>query len=318
MPGSANNIEHIDAIARDLGMNCADDLLRFPPFVQIETVSTCNARCVMCPVEEWKRDTLLMSDDLFGRLVDQIAPHAGTIRGVTIQLDGEPLIDTRLESRIRRLKDIGIRSVVFSTNGSLMAAKRARSILASGVDEVTFSIDGADKKTFEDIRRRLDFDAVVGNLKGFVALRDELGAACRIRIRMAVSERNAHQFEALQAYWSDYLGPGDAVYGKLVHNWGSWQDDYRLPNPVSRETLNGLPCHSPWTSLIVLTDGRVPLCCADYNAETMLGDANTQDLQQIWRGQIAEMVRAGHLREGRNSLEICVDCNIWDSSTQVT
>lgn len=313
----AANRQAIESVARALGAVSVDDLLRFPLFVQIETVATCNARCVMCPVEEWRRDRLLMDDALFARIVGQLAPRADHIRAVTIQLDGEPLIDTRLETRIRRLKEIGIRSVVFSTNGSLMTAKRARSVLDSGVDEVTFSIDGADKDTFEGIRRRLDFDAVVANARGFVALRDRLRAPCRVRVRMAVSERNAHQFPALRAFWTAVLGPGDAVYGKLVHNWGSWQRDYRLPNPLPRDALNASPCQSPWTSLIILTDGRVPLCCADFNARAALGDANTQTIEEIWRGHTARLIRAGHLERGRNSLEMCVDCNMWDPSTQV-
>jgi|GEM_PF-1917759 len=269
--GHSANRHAIEAVAHTLGVASIDALLRFPLFVQIETVATCNARCVMCPVEEWKRDRLLMTDDLFERIVGQLAPRVDHIRAVTIQLDGEPLIDTRLETRIRRLKGIGIRSVVFSTNGSLMTAKRARSVLDSGVDEVTFSIDGADKATFEGIRRRLDFDAVVANARGFVALRDSLGAACRVRVRMAVGPSNAHQFPALRAFWSAILGPGDVVYGKLVHNWGNWQRDYRLPNPLPRDALNARPCQSPWTSLIVLTDGRVPLCCADFRAQAALG-----------------------------------------------
>lgn len=317
LPENPQNRRAIDAIATNLGLESIDELLRFPMFLQIETVASCNARCVMCPVEAWERATLLMRDGLFERIADQIQPHVETLRRITIQLDGEPLIDKKLEDRIRHLKEIGVRLVAFATNGSLMTTERAESILASGIDEVTFSIDGTDKETFEAIRRRLDFDTVVENAKRFLALRDRMNADCRVRVRMAVSEENASQFPTLKSYWSRFMRSGDSVYGKLVHNWGGWRTDYSLPNPISAEVLNALPCQSPWTSLIVLTDGRVPLCCADYNADVRLGDANSRPIQEIWRNQVVANVRAGHLARGRNSMKMCVDCNMWDSSTQV-
>jgi Radical SAM superfamily/Iron-sulfur cluster-binding domain len=317
VPENPANRQAIEDVAQSLGLGSVEELLDFPLFLQFETVSTCNARCLMCPVDEWERATLLMRDDLFERLAKQVEPHVDTVRRITIQLDGEPLIDTKLEDRIGRLKKMGVGLVAFATNGSLMTRKRAERVLASGVDEVTFSIDGAEKETFEAIRRRLDFETVVENAKGFLALRDQMKADCRVRVRMAVGERNASQFPALKAFWSQFMRPGDAVYGKLLHNWGGWRTEYDLPNQISAEELNALPCQSPWTSLIVLTDGRVPLCCADYNAEIHIGDAYTQTIQDIWRNHLFETVRGGHLTQGRESLKMCIDCNMWDASTQV-
>ncbi|MEQ9566734.1 MAG: radical SAM protein, partial [Pseudomonadales bacterium] len=106
----------------------------------------------------------LMSDALFDKICEEITPYADQMRRVTIQLLGEPLLDKKLESKISRLKKIGIKEVFFSTNGSLFTDKRAVSILESGVDEVDFSVDGATKETFEKIRVGLNYDEVVDNI----------------------------------------------------------------------------------------------------------------------------------------------------------
>ena len=69
-----------------------DDLLSFPRFIEIETVNACNARCPMCTIDDWQRNTPTMKDDLFRRIADEIIDHRHEVNRVSLYRDGEPLL----------------------------------------------------------------------------------------------------------------------------------------------------------------------------------------------------------------------------------
>ena len=292
--------------------------LHFPRYFQIETVSRCNARCVMCPVEDWRRDSYLMDQALFEKIVDEISEYRDWVERVTIQLDGEPLIDKKLEDRIRYLKASGIRYVAFASNGSLMNPDRAVRVIDSGVDEVSFSVDGATKQTFEKIRVRLNFDQVVENIEHFVRTRDELHGKTVIRIRMTIQEDNEQEVDSFLSFWRGKLGPNDSVYAKVLHTWGNSDNNYSLPGEYDFDRVNNSPCSSPWTSMVIFSDGRVPLCCCDYNARVYQGSVSENTIQEIWQGKVFTKIRKLHSSRGRKAINMCENCTVWDDGARVT
>ncbi len=304
--------------AQQAGVKTIEDLLYFPKYVQIETVVACNARCVMCPVEEIKRDEPIMTPELFDKILKELSCFSKWVNKVTIQWNGEPLLDKGLEDKIRTLKHAGMRYVSFATNAQLMDGKRAESILASGVDEVSFSLDSVSKDVFEKIRTRLSFEECVVNTENFIKIRDRLGASTRVRIRMTVQDKNVHEVGAFMQYWRKRSGAKDSVYGKLLHNWANWTKDYKLPSGAERsEVLNTSPCISPFGSLVICTDGRAALCCSDYNVSAPMGDFRRSSMQEIWQSAVFAKVRSDHRIRGRQSMPMCVDCNVWDSSAKI-
>jgi hypothetical protein len=61
-----------------------------------------------------------------------------------------------------------------STNGVALTPERARRLARSGIDEVTFSIDGASQATYERYRQRGNFEKAIENLR---AMADEKARA---------------------------------------------------------------------------------------------------------------------------------------------
>jgi hypothetical protein len=55
-----------------------------------------------------------------------------------------------------------------STNGLALNEEKARRLVHSGIDEVTFSIDGASQETYARYRQRGKFDAALANLRTMV------------------------------------------------------------------------------------------------------------------------------------------------------
>ena len=311
------NKEKILRYAQSVGLNSIEELYYFPKFIQIETIAVCNALCIMCPVKDIKRDTRFLSTELFDKITSELAQYADWIERVTIQLNGEPLLDKTLESKIRKMKEIGIKSVSFTTNGSLMTKERAESILVSGIGNIDFSVDGATKETYESIRGNLNYDEVFNNIKQLIKQRNAINPAVSVRLRMTLSEKNAHELKMLGDYWREYFGPQDGVYGKLISSWATWLEGYNLPEGHDPSRLNTSPCISPWGSFPILSDGNVPICCTDFNAQVSMGNVNNSSIRKIWQGEVISKLRELHMTRGRSTVEICSDCFVWEDTTKV-
>ena len=207
--------------------------------------------------------------------------------------------------------------MAFASNASLLNKERARILIRSGIDEVTFSVDGLTAGTFEAIRKPLKFDLCVSNIENFIAARNNVNPDLRIRIRMTMQGKNIEEFGAFVSFWRKRLKSNDRVYGRHWHSWGNWLKNYSLPQEQDGITLNDAPCTSPFGTIFILSDGRVPLCCQDFNGKILLGDVNRSNIQDIWRGTKIARIRKLHLLNGRKSLGLCRDCNLWHPSTVI-
>ena len=67
-------------------------------------------------------------------------------------------------------------------------------------------------------------------------------------------------------------------------------------------------CHRLWTSITVLWDGRVSLCCLDYEGDIEMGDVNRQSLKEIINGELYQEVRKNHING--LFLDKCSKCNM--------
>jgi hypothetical protein len=47
-----------------------------------------------------------------------------------------------------------------------------------------------------------------------------------------------------------------------------------------------IPCYRLWLTFTVLWDGRVSLCCADFDGRNVLGDLRTSTIQEIWNSPL--------------------------------
>ncbi len=141
-----------------------------PHNVFIEVTNHCNLLCETCPrtfVTYEEPQTL--SWENFLAIVEQFPDmERAVLHGI-----GEPLLNKDLPRMIAHLKARGV-FVLFNTNAVLLDEAWARKLIASGLDELRVSIDGADPKTYALIRGAPLFHKVVKNLKQFVEIQKAL------------------------------------------------------------------------------------------------------------------------------------------------
>ena len=118
----------------------------------------------MCPWVALRENDELMARETFSR----IAENFHQAEWVDLSGGGEPLLHPRLPEMVRIAREAGC-EVGFSTNGVLLGPSLAEEFVATRLDWIAFSVDGAIAETYERIRQGARFDQVMANV---AALRD--------------------------------------------------------------------------------------------------------------------------------------------------
>ena len=286
-----------------------------PKNIVIETIFGCNASCTMCPIDmPTKRKKGVMSTDLFKRIVDELAPHSKQIEQMDLFGVGEPLLVKDMPDKVRYVKEKGFKNVGFATNADLLSQEIAERIFEAGLDTIMISIDGTTKEIHESIRRKTDFERVVKNVKHALALRDDSRYKTKFVMRFIRQAKNRHQWEDFKGFWKPLISKekGDIVIGYDIHTWGGEIDVGETPNylPVPED----VPCHHLFDRLIILSDGTVPVCCADmHQANLPIGNCNDNSPIEIYNNSIVQKIREKHLNGKRFDMKICANCTILES-----
>jgi hypothetical protein len=153
--------------ARDLNVGT------LPSRLYVECTAACNISCNQscCAPETGitrTRQAGMLDFDLFQRVIDEAGPSLGRVDFFNY---GEAFLHKRAVEMCEYIKTKYPHIYLYtSTNGLALNEEKARRLVHSGIDEVTFSIDGASQDTYVKYRQRGDFTKALANLR---AMTDE-------------------------------------------------------------------------------------------------------------------------------------------------
>src|SRR5262245_33615227 len=128
-----------------------------PQQLYIECTAACNISCnqAVCAPETGitrTRQAGMLDFDIFRRVVDEAGPSLGRIDFFNY---GEAFLHKRAVEMCEYIKSNFPHIYLYtSTNGLALTEENARRLVHSGIDEVTFSIDGATQETYARYRQR--------------------------------------------------------------------------------------------------------------------------------------------------------------------
>jgi radical SAM protein with 4Fe4S-binding SPASM domain len=222
---------------------------------------------------------------------------------------GEPLLNKNICEFVALLKNKG-HTVFFVTNGTLMNQYLAKGLLIAGIDQVTFSIDGYNASTYENIRIGANYDKVRQNVEAFCFLKRSLNKPTTVQINCISSDITRSEIPAMQDYWS---GKVDCFNPIPLDDWAGKLElpgKFGLRNWVPRRLGHSrYPCDLLWTTMAISAEGYVMYCCHDYKLLSDLPNVNEQPLGMIWKTKVSEE-RRNHV-ENRIDREPCMDCDAW-------
>jgi hypothetical protein len=145
----------------------------------IECTAACNISCTdsCCAPETGitrTRQAGMLDFDVFRKVVDEAGPSLGRIDFFNY---GEAFLHKRAIEMCEYIKTKFPHVYLYtSTNGLAFSEAQARRLVHSGIDEVTFSIDGATQHAYARYRQRGRLDVALSNLR---AMADEKQRAGR-------------------------------------------------------------------------------------------------------------------------------------------
>lgn len=280
---------------------------KYPLFnrISIETISYCNRRCPFCPVAWADRGHTAMAPALYDKLVAELA---------ALKFDGvaqlffltEPFLDRTLKAKARALReacpDV---SIYISSNGDVLdklwqtrgpahALKLLEEHYEAGINVVNIN----------------SYDPGPEQLERYLAL--ELAAREQLHARH--TEHKYRHHNPRQRYlcitdmrFGDRDKSEERVKGTDIFYIRNAKD--RADLAARQETVPQLHCMRTQRHLVVLFDGKVPICCAiDPNdPATLVADANVSTLEDIWNSEVFFKYR-WFTQQGKRVLPHCRTC----------
>lgn len=301
--------QYCKELARRIFLKDLCESIYFPKYFTIETCNNCNAQCIMCAKGKKGTDGLqIMTDEVFDKILKELCDYSQWIEMICLNSDGEPLLDGKIASRIKKMKDIGIKHIQISTNAQLLSQEKIQELLKSGLDDIRVSIDGYKKDTYEKIRRGLNYNVVMENVLNLIKMRNDSNTNIEIRIRMVELEENEEERDVWMKYWKSQVKETDRVQLMPMHTWSgkiAEEEKERI------DFYSDKPCVSVFSSLVINYDGIVQLCDSDIEQQEVMGDIKETSIKEIWQGDKFERIRNWHANANRNCIEICRGCDHW-------
>ena len=149
-----------------------------PSRLYIECTAACNISCTQacCAPETGitrTRQAGMLDFDLFRRVVDEAGPSLVRIDFFNY---GEAFLHKRAVEMCEYIKSNFPHIYLYtSTNGLALPEEKARRLVHSGIDEVTFSIDGATQESYVKYRQRGRFDVAISTLRAMAEEKKSAG-----------------------------------------------------------------------------------------------------------------------------------------------
>lgn len=292
--------------------------LAWPIMAVIEPTNICNLRCPLCPTGERKpgRKKGMMQWELFRKFVDEVGPY---LWEVELNNWGESTFHEQLPEMIAYLKRAGIH-VALSSNLVLTPRESLDGLIASGLDHLIVSMDGATPATYEQYRRGGDFHQVCSNIQYLSARKKELHAEHPfISCKFLVFKHNQHELPAFRElgrrlaadevrFAPPYIGPESRT------QWLTDLPEFNRYRDSAFGENASLPCHWLWYGVTLNWDGTISPCCLgnSYYPELDFGAISGQAFREVWWNPLYQAARSRfQLRPGRSfDLKVaCDDCN---------
>lgn len=274
-----------------------------PSIFVIEPTNHCNLKCVICPDKKHIKKEY-MSLEAFQEVVLQIKDYARTIY---LHLHGEPLMHGQIIEMIHICKQNTKAKISLSTNATLLNEKLAADIICSGLDEIVFSLDSSNGKTFEKIKGADFFDVAVTNIKRFFMLKEDKKP--RTVVKMVQHNLNKNENNDFVKEWSSY---DCKVHVSRLNSWANQLENYNsLSDQIDSHSGVRVPCADLWFKMVINCKGKVLLCCHDYKNKYIIGDLLKENIRDIWNSEFLHHVRQSHLNSNFDNM--CKLCREWST-----
>jgi MoaA/NifB/PqqE/SkfB family radical SAM enzyme len=190
-------------------------------------------------------------------------------------------------------------------------------IVASGLDRIIVSMDGATQETYANYRVGGEVSRVLENLERIrIAKKKAHSRTPFVSLQFLVMRHNEHEIGDMQDIARQV--EADSLDLKTVQIYKKEDIAYLPKNPAYRrykvegdqfELQFGVHnrCRRIWTQPVVNWNGELSMCCYDKDIDYKIGNLKDYSLCELWHGKKLQRLRAQILKN-RAALPVCLNC----------
>jgi len=284
-------------------------LWSYPWMLSLEPTTHCSLRCPYCFTGAGGigRPRSVLPLDLYRALLGELGDYLIVMK---IHGWGEPLLCRHLEAMVAQARARGIWTIVNTHFSMPVDAARAEALIASGLNELVVSIDGATQRTYERYRRRGRLAQVVDNLRLFAATKRRLDSPTRIGIEFHPFPWNTGDLPTLRDLAGELEMPLTVFKGCTPG--GDWDRDGNWSFCIDPGVE---PCAALWAIATVAADGGLAPCSGTFYREDDMATISVEALRggfrAVWNGERHRLAR-GFFRAREGDAEarrqVCFEC----------
>lgn len=265
--------------------------------IYVEISNVCNLSCAFCPGT--KRPKGRMTPDAFRALAPKLRPYTDFLY---FHLMGEPLCHPDLAEFLEIAHTHGFK-VILTTNGTLLARQQELLLSAPAVHKINISLHA-----FEANDLSVPFETYLADCLAFgKAAGGEKIVVYRLWNQGGADRKNEEILTALRAAFpapwvTEPRGTRLAPKTYLEHG-----DKFDWPDLSAPDGGEEVFCYGLRDQLGILCDGSVVPCCLDHEGDLALGNAFTQNLEEILGSPRAKAIYNGFSHRQATE-ELCRRC----------
>lgn len=277
----------------------------FLKYVAIESHTVCNQACYFCPVSISPRDHYFMPTEFFESIVCQVAKYRETIDGVSMINYNEPTLDRRFLDQIAYIKKHNLPPFV-ATNGTGLTPDRADAILQmGGLRHLSINLSTLDQRQYAENRGSKQLAGILRNLDYMKDL--DLAPEMEIVVLGTADGNLQRDFEDISARFEG--SRFEVKSYEIMDRAGNLPVGLRPDESTTRLCGCEQTGSRPINWLQINPQGQCVLCCQDYHEKYVVGDLNTETLDQVLSGdRIAQYRRWAYGIEDSPDDFICRKC----------
>ena len=282
-----------------------------PYVIQIDPVNICNFRCIFCPSGDpelvKKKKKGFMDYKLYKKIIDDLMGFENNIRCIKLWKDGEPLLNSKISDMISYAKNANIADKIeLTTNGSLLNESLSKQLINAGLDRIIISLEGLSEEDYKKHAQvDINFDDFINNIRFFFKNRKH----CIVHIKsidVNLSEQDKQKFYNIFKDIADEIS-----IEKAVPCWPGFdcQDlSHTELNIWGENLLFKDICPLPFYHLAINAKGTIGVCCNDWEEKIVVGNALTDNIVDVWDGELLHYFQRLQLEKRRKSHPVCASC----------
>jgi radical SAM protein with 4Fe4S-binding SPASM domain len=238
---------------------------------------------------------------LFGKIARELK---GKTKEIALHIMGDPLLNKNLHCYLDAAAEFS-HKVSLTTSGFYLKLHDKQTLLHKAVGQINISLNSFNKNA-----KKMSLEEYLEPIFELIDYKLEKDGSEFINLRLwnldaenSAAGFNESVFSALHNRYGVKIDQNHTRIAKkvLVHfdeifNWPS------LDAPIVESTK----CYGLNAQIGILSDGRVTPCCFDYKGAVLLGDANSESIEDILC-RAANMANA--LKNGVITEELCKRCS---------